>query len=332
MSAFVTGATGFLGRRLVRALREDGMPVRCYVRLSSDVQELRDFVGESLWEGVEVVRGELTDSVACRDALHGCRVVYHLAAALSGGTASLFLNTVVATRCLMNAALEQDIARFVLVSSFGVYGAALLKRGSLLDETTPVEPEPHRRDPYTYSKVIQEQAAWEAYRQQGLPLVVIRPGVIYGDERGVLSGRVGLKLGNLMIRMGGSQPVPYTYVDNCARAILQAGIVPGIEGEAFNIIDDKLPTASQVLKGFRRAGGKIRGLWIPGPVIGMLSSMYDWYHRFSKGQLPGAITRYKSANQWKRLQYSNAKAKSRLGWTPQVSFEEALTRSRVRTK
>lgn len=327
MTAFVTGATGFLGRRLVRALRADGMPVRCYVRASSELEGLRAFVGESLWSGVEVSRGELTDTVVCREAMQGCQVVYHLAAALSGGTANLFLNTVVATRRLMDLAIELETPRFVLVSSFGVYGASQLPSGSLLDESTPVETEPHRRDPYTYSKVIQEQAAWSACRERGLPLVVIRPGVIYGDERGVLSGRVGIQLGSLMIRMGGRQTVPYTYVENCARAIQQAGLIPGIEGEVFNVVDDQLPTASTVLKGYRRFGGKVRSLWVPSLAIGPLSSLYDWYHRWSQGQVPGAITRYKSANQWRRLKYTNAKAKQRLEWQPAVSFEEALKRS-----
>ena len=213
------------------------------------------------------------------------------------------------------------------ISSFGVYGAAGLATGAQLDETTPLDPHPELRDPYSYSKVMQEQVAWETRDQTNLPLTMIRPGVIYGPGRGVLSSRVGLKLGPLLIQMGGGQPLPYVYVDNCASAVRQACLAEGVDGEAFNILDDGLLTGSQLLRKLRRAGQGVRSLWVPRPLIGPLSSVYEWYSRWSQGQLPGVITRYRSDSMWKKLRYTNEKAKTKLGWRPQVSFDEAFTRS-----
>lgn len=327
MKVFVTGGTGFLGRRVVKALCEDGLRVRCLVRPSSDVSALRDFVGPDHWPAVEVVAGELSDVDACRKLIDDCDTVAHVAAALGGSTAVMFLNTVIPTRHLLAAAAQVGVRRFVQVSSFGVYGAAGLSTGALLNESTPLDPHPELRDPYSYSKIVQEQVAWEARAQTNLPLVIIRPGVIFGPGRGVLSGRVGLNLGPLLVRMGGSQTLPYTYVDNCAAAIRQAVIAEGIDGEAFNILDDGLPTGSQLVRKMRRAGKKVRSLWVPRPLIGPLSSIYEWYSRWSQGQLPGVITRYRSDSMWKKLKYSNEKAKTQLGWRPHVTFDEAFERS-----
>ena len=258
MKVFVTGGTGFLGRRVVKALCEDGLRVRCLVRPSSDLTALRDFVGPDLWSGVEVVAGEISDVDTCRRLIDDCDTVAHVAAALGGSTAVLFLNTVIPTRHLLAAASQAGVRRFVQVSSFGVYGAAALPTGALLDESTPLDAHPERRDPYSYSKIVQEQIAWESHTTTNLPLVIIRPGVIFGPGRGVLSGRVGLTVGPLLVRMGGSQTLPYTYVDNCASAIRQAVIAEGVDGEAFNILDDGLPTGSQLVRRMRQAASAIR--------------------------------------------------------------------------
>ena len=325
MPAVVTGATGYLGRRIVRALCEDGAQVRCVVRPSGDVAPLRDFVGD-LWRRVEIVRLDLSDGAACRAVLFPGDGVYHVAAGMTGSTSTLFLNSVVPTRLLLDAARDAQVARFVLVSSLAVYASGQLQRGALLDERTPVDPQPHLRDPYTFSKVIQEQAGWEAERK-GLPLVVVRPGVIFGPGRGVLSGRVGLTVGGRMIRMGGRQMLPYTYVENCAAAIVQAGLAPNVTGEAFNIVDDNLPTASTLFRKLRKLRQAPRSVRVPHALIQPLSGLCEWYHRRSRGQLPGVITRYRSAAMWTPLRYSNEKAKSRLHWTPRVSFEEAVMRS-----
>ena len=327
MKALVTGATGFLGRHLVRDLLAGKVAVRCFLRASSATDALCQAVGPAHSAELEIFRGDLMSTEACRVALEGIDVVYHAAAALTGGTAALFMNTVVPTRRLLGACVDGGVSRFVLVSSLAVYAASGLARGAVLDETCPVEPKPHLRDPYTFSKAIQESAAWDVRRQHGLPLVVVRPGVIYGPGRGVLSSRMGVTLGGTLFHVGGRRQLPYVYVDHCAAAIRQAGLVPGVEGQAFNILDSRLPTGREVLRMYRRAGRPVRSWWIPQVAIGPLSSVYQWYSRWSEGQLPPVITRYRTESMWKPLRFSNEKAKRDLQLEPQLSFEETFLRS-----
>jgi nucleoside-diphosphate-sugar epimerase len=326
-TAFVTGGAGFLGRRLVRLLTARNIQVRCLIRETTPVQDLLDSLSDEQRARVQFVTGDVRDRALLEEEFHHVEVVYHLAAALGGSPSTLFLQTVIPTRTLLEVAAASPIRRCVLVSSLGVYGTQTLRRGGLLDESAPIDPHPEQRDPYSMSKIRQEAIAWEARERWGLPLVVVRPGVIYGPGRTLLTSRVGLSLGPLLIRLGGRNPLPYTYVDNCADALALAGMMPDLDGEIINVVDDDLPTGNQIVRTLRQAGKRIRSVQIPSRLIGPLSAVYEGYSHWSEGQLPPVLTRYRSDAIWKPLRYSNAKARRLLNWQPQVTTAEALQRT-----
>ena len=326
----VTGATGFLGRRLVsRLLNEPELQVRCLLRATSDAESLLRVLPLEQQQRIEILRGELHDAAFLAEALVDCEVVYHGAAALGGSASTLFLNTVIPTRQLLTASAEAGVSRFVLVSSLGVYGTRALRRWQQVDESAPLDPQPELRDPYTFSKVRQELVAREMCAQLGLPLVVVRPGVIYGEGRSLLTSRVGLQVGPLLVRMGGRHPLPYTYVENCAEGLKLAGLVPGVDGETFNLVDDDPVTGHQLVRFLRRQGQRIRSVWVPGFCIQPLSWLYSTYAKWTEGQLPPVITPYRSAAIWKPLRYCNSYAKHKLNWVQPISTEQALERTIV---
>lgn len=326
MRVLLTGATGFLGRRVLRELLAQGMDVRCTVRASSRLDGIT--VLQSRYQDqLETVVLDLTRETDCREAVAGCDVVYHLAAALAGCASGLFRDTVVPTRELVRVASEMDVRRFVLVSSLGVYGPQTLPRRAVLDESCSVDEAPHLRDAYTYSKLVQEEVAWQAARDNDLPLVVVRPGVIFGDERGLLSHRIGLSFGDWLLRMGGRQQIPVTYVENCAQGVVRAGLADGVDGQVFNLVDNELPTGRQIIRRYRKSGRRLRVVGIPQYAIPCLAWLNEKYSHWTEGQIPVVLSRHRVRAMWKPLLYTNEKASRLLGWSPRVDLDTAIERT-----
>jgi nucleoside-diphosphate-sugar epimerase len=249
---------------------------------------------------------------------------------MGGAPADLFLNTVVSTKHLFDAIVRTTRPgarpRVVLVSSFGVYGVADLPRGALVNESTPLEAHPARRDPYSQAKLRQEKLCWDYHERDGVPLVVARPGVIYGPRGSAFSGRVGLNLFGLFLHLGGNNDLPLTYVDNCAEAVALLGERPEASGQAYNVVDDDLVDCQRYLRLYKQNVKPIASLSLPYPVTVALSHAVERYHRASKGQLPAVFTPYKTATTWKGNRFTNSKLKS-LGWRQIVPTEEGLRRT-----
>src|SRR5207247_7745205 len=135
-----------------------------------------------------------------------------------------------------------------------------------------------------------------------------------------------LRVGGLVVAMGGRQPLPYTHVDNCADALALAA-TPAAAGSAINVVDDELPTGWGLVREHRRLVGDIRGVRVPTRLVPTLSRFWEWYHARSGGQVPAVLTRYKSRALWTPVRYSNARAKSVLGWRPARSLADGLRES-----
>ena len=326
-NAWITGGTGFLGSRVVRFLTEREIDVHCLVRSKGAAAALTRSLSPDAASRVTFVFGSLNDAAACEALAASAPIGYHIASSLSGSAAALFSANVIATRTLLQAVRASGCRRFVLVSSMSVYGTYELPGNTVLDEKCPLDPKPQDRDPYAFSKIVQEQICWAARTEWNLPLVVVRPGIIYGPGRDVLSARVGLKVGSLMVRLGGSQQLPYTFVDNCAEAVVLAGLQEGIDGEAFNIVDDDLPTGRELMRERRRHGARLPTIPVPLWAVLPMARWYTAYAKYSQGQLPSILTPYRAAAQWNTLRYLNTKAKTRLNWTCRIPLSEGLRRT-----
>jgi len=328
MAALVTGATGFLGQVLVERLLAAGEHhVRCFTRPGSQRARLEALQTAYPRAQVEVFVGSLGAPDSIRSALRDVGVVHHLAASLRGAPADICLNTVVTSRNLLDAIVASGgQQRVVLVSSFAVYGVADLPRGALVNEETPLEARPEARDLYAQGKLRQEQLFWDYQRRHGFPLVVLRPGVIYGPGGSAFSTRVGLDLAGLFLHLGGDNPLPLSYVENCADALVIAGRSARAVGQVYNVVDDDLPTCATYLSLYRRRVRPVRSVRLPYAATQVLSRAVQTYHRRSRGQLPAIFTPYKTATAWKGNRFDNAKLKA-LGWTPRVATADGLDRT-----
>ncbi len=326
----VTGASGFIGAKVVETLLEFGYAnLRCLVRPSSRRGRL-DAVLERFApvSCVEVVAGDLTSSDDCMRIAEGVRVVMHLAAGFDKSFAGAFTNSALATRNLIDAFLARGRpVRFVNVSSFAVYSNLNMKRGAVLDESSPLEDAPQQRyDAYGFGKLKQEELVRAYGRSRGLPFVILRPGTVYGPGKEDLTGRIGIDTFGFFLHIGGSNDLPLTYVDNCAEAIVLAGLVPGIDGEVFNIVDDERMTSSEFLRAYRRRVKRFTSVRMPYFVASALCRLWEAYSVRSQGQLPPAFNRRRCAAEWKGNRFTNRKLHERLGWTPRVPLADAMSR------
>ena len=328
MKILVTGAGGFLGRLIVERLLSHGeRDLRCMLRDTGKGDGLRAIAARYPGAQLELIAVNLRNAAEVGAAVAGCSLIIHAAAALKGSPAEMFLDSVVASRNLLDAVVAQpQRPRVVLVSSFGVMGVASLDRGAMVNETTPLEREPARRDIYSYSKLKQEQLFWEYRERAHFPLVVLRPGVIYGPGTGHFSNRVGLSLFGIFLHLGGGNRLPLTFVENCAEAIVVAALSPTSDGEVYNVVDDDLPTSAQYLSRYKREVRPMRTVRVPYFMLLWGSGLVERYSERSKMQLPAIFTPYKTRAMWGGNQFSNAKLKT-LGWRPLVSTDEGLRRS-----
>jgi dihydroflavonol-4-reductase len=184
MKVLVTGATGFVGGAVARALVNSGIDVRVLARAGADLQNLQGLT-------VERVEGDLRDQASLRKSLIGCRQLYHVAAhyALWAKDPAIFYDVnVTGTKNLLEAAREVGTERIVYCSTIGAIG--LPPGGGLGTEETPVSLE-QMAGHYKRSKYLAEQEVLKLAKA-GLPVVIVNPSapVGAGDVKPTPTGQV----------------------------------------------------------------------------------------------------------------------------------------------
>lgn len=327
----VTGAAGFIGSRVVENLLHRGFRnIVCFARPSGKLARIEDISNRRPpGSQIRMIKGNLLSRQDCEAACKDVALIIHLAA--STGEKSYpdaYMNSVVATRNLLDASVQCGrLRRVVLISSFSVYTNCQKPQGRLLQESCPIEQHGELRgEAYCFAKFKQEELLAEYNKNFGIPYVVVRPGSVYGAGKQAIAGRIGIDTFGLFLHMGGSNTIPFTYVDNCADAIVLAGLIKGVDGEVFNVVDDDLPSSRQFLRSYKKNVRNFKSIYVPHVVSYVLCYFWEKYSQCSEGQLPPAFNRRRWHTYWKKTRYSNEKLKTRLGWTPKVSTAEGLRR------
>lgn len=325
----ITGANGFVGSKVFEILLAYGFErLRCLVRSSKNLPELQRIADSSNAE-VEFFEGTLFSQNDCINATRDAAVIYHLAIGSSGKSfPNAFMNAVIPTRNLLEATLRhKSLKRFVNVSSFAVYSNRNKHRARLLDEMCPIEEHPERRgDAYGFAKLKQDQIVIDYGKKHGIRYVIVRPGAVYGPGKEAITGRVGIDTFGIFMHLGGPNKIPFTYVDNCAEAVVLAGVMKGIDGEVFNVVDDDLPSSRRFLSLYKRNVKHFKSIYVPHALSYLLCYLWEKYSALSEGQLPPVFSRSEWHAYWKKTRYSNEKLKSRLGWKMKVPAGEGLRR------
>jgi nucleoside-diphosphate-sugar epimerase len=327
MTVLVTGSTGFLGTAVVRSLLTNGVTrIRCFARPSSDTARLATLAASYGDDRIEVATGNLQSTADIERALVGVDTVYHLASAMRGAPAGIFLDTVVASKRLLDAIARSSVKRLVHVSSVSVYGLAGVPVDRLVDESTGLEAHPERRDPYSCAKLQQELMVREEAARAGIELVILRPGTLYGIGGPAFSPRIGLSAAGWLLHLGGNNVLPLSHVANCAAAVVLAGTSHDFPAGAYNVVDDDLPTAADYVRRYKREVGGVRSIRCPFFATMLLSTWAERWHLSSRGRVPRILTPYRSATLWSGHRFDSRKLR-RAGWTQVVSTRDGLDRA-----
>jgi nucleoside-diphosphate-sugar epimerase len=326
MTVLVTGSTGFLGTAVVERLLAHGVGrVRCFARPSSDTARLATLASANA-NRIEVAIGNLQCAADIDRALTGVDTVCHLAAAMHGPPARIFLDTVVSSKRLMETMTGHPIKRFVLVSSLSVYGLADAPRDSVVDETRALERHPERRDVYSHAKLRQELVVREHAANGGVELVVLRPGTLYGSGGPAFSPRIGLVISGCLFHFGGDNVLPLSHVSNCAEAVVLAATGGLPAPAAYNVVDDDLPTAAEYVRRYKREVERIRSIRCPFFATMVLSKWAERWHVSSSGRIPAVLTPYRTGSLWRGHRFDNRRLRL-AGWTQIVSTRDGLARA-----
>ncbi|MDR2611335.1 MAG: NAD-dependent epimerase/dehydratase family protein [Deltaproteobacteria bacterium] len=319
----LTGATGYLGRRILEILLAEGCAVRALARGESPgLQAL----------GAEIVRGELLDYESLARAASGCSAVIHCAARTGvWGPLSVYMeDNLLGTSNLLAAARAAGAGVFVHTSSpSAVYDGRDLEG---VDEGHAALPPP--RFPYAYSKALAEREALAA-NGPGFRTAALRPHLIWGPRDPHFLPRLCAmaRSGRLRLFKGGPYLVDPTYIDDAARAHLLAlrrlREGDGASGKAFFLGQGEPVDSRDFINALLAAAGIPAVRPSVPPSLGRLGARLAealWRHLRLAGEPPAT---YFTALQLTTSHYFDlGRARDLLGYRPEVSLEEGLRRLR----
>ena len=307
----VTGASGSVGKAVVKRLLADGHHVRVFQRR----------IPEHPQPNVEYCFGNLGDPAAVDRAVAGAETVIHAGAAMKGGWPEHKGGTVVGTENVIASCKKHGVKQLVHISSMSVVDWAGSAGNGPVSETAALEPRADERGAYTRAKLEAENLVVDA-AEHGLPAVILRPGQIFGGGIPLINGAVARNAGGRWLVLGdGKLELPLIYIDDVVDAIVCCVDKRLSHGEVIQIIDPTHLTQEDVLG---LAGGTKRILRVPRPIVFALGKLSEYPLGALGRQSPVAVYRLKSA--LARLHYESERAEDLLGWRPRVGVREGIKR------
>jgi predicted dehydrogenase/nucleoside-diphosphate-sugar epimerase len=314
----VTGASGFLGGRLVEVLAQKGYPVRALVRKLSSTKKLKTC-------GVEILFGDVGDLESLRTAFREMEVVVHAAADTAGNEREGEWSTIQGTRNVLQLCGQAGVRKLIYISSCAVYGVADYKKGAVVGEDAPLERSPEKRGFYSWSKLKADQIVAEAIAEKKIPIISLRPGTIWGPGGEIFTPMMGFSLGEKLFAVigNGEFVLPFVYIDNLVEAIVKGIEEKDTAGGVYNVVDPERITKKEYMKRLvKKIHPKATCIYIPYCLL--ISAVYFQEKLFSWVGRKPFLTRYRLNSSQKSILYDSSKLQKELNWKPSVSVEEGI--------
>jgi len=318
----VTGASGFIGTYLVKKLMTENYNIRALIRQNS----IRK--GRLSRVNLEIVEGDLADSKIFKDITKGTKVVFHAGFPMGNNWKECEEVGVCGTKKLVEAALSNGVERFIYLSSLAVYNISKSRNGNIAEDCAFLTKRKNM-SPYAWAKIETEKLLLDAYKEHGLKVTIIRPGIVFGPLGRVFFPHLGFRYQDkiFFIIGDGNSILPLTYIENTVDGIYRASISENAIGEKYNLVDGNEITTRKYIKKFNDiTGASAHIVRLPYMIPYCASAAYElgaYLGLLRKGVTSRAQLKTKQT----RVKFVSEKAKNELGWEPEVSLEEGLVRT-----
>jgi predicted dehydrogenase/nucleoside-diphosphate-sugar epimerase len=314
----VTGANGYVGAHVVKAMLENGYYVRALVRPTGSPERLAGM-------GVEVFLGDVRRLDDVSAAAEGMDVIVHMAAGMKGSPEFMVDSCVRGTKNVAEAAARQKVKRVIYMSSLSVYDYSAQPNGSDFTETSPLESQAESRGAYSLGKRRAEDIALAHRNDPTTPWTILRPSLIVGGGSDILSP-VGSKAGNNLLSFSSSRKrLALVHVEDVAIAVLQVLSRPNTQGQIYVLSDPDRITVRQYVKAcVRNRYPGLRVLYVPYIALRSLGLMATLVRKIT-GFGP-SINRRRLLSLYRDVGAGSAQLLRDTGWQPSGKLLERLNR------
>lgn len=320
----VTGATGFLGQRLAKRLVTEGYRVRALARKESNVGALKKL-------GVEITVGDLVDKSSIMAAVKGVDVVVHAAAGTSGTAKDSDSATVQGTRNILDACRMGCLKKLVYISSCNVYEVAGYTENQVVTEEAQLERFPLRRGYYSAAKMQAEALVTEAMNHDDYPIVVLRPGTLYGPGGDLYTRMMGTSFARrvFVVFGDGECAVPLLHVDNAVDSIVECMRNSAADNQVFNVVDQDLVTKMMYMEHVvKPLNPKAIVLYCPMSLLLIVTWVQE--KLLTLVGIQPVLSVYRLVSSQKCVRYSPEKIQKAIGWQSRIRFSQGSERLLMR--
>ncbi|MHA1620176.1 MAG: NAD-dependent epimerase/dehydratase family protein [Promethearchaeota archaeon] len=328
MRAFVTGANGFVGSHLTKALADSGIKTTAFILKGTGINLIKQL--HPNFDFVDIVEGNIMDFDSLKPLLKDIDMIFHLAGVIRGYDQHDYDRVnVVGTRNLLRACMEvnPEVKRVVVVSSLAAAGAGTRETPSCEDDY----PNPSMRDYYGISK-FKLECVTQACKDE-LPISIIRPSPVFGPGDLVsLDLFKVVKIGIKATVAGPRRPFSFIDVEDLVNAIILAGTHPNALGQIFHIGSNSTVTWENLMEiisvsVFKRKPGALITFTVPVILLKIMAYAFEGIAKLTKNPAP-FFNRSKVENaMFPGSVCGNYKAKNLLGWNPKYNAISMIKRA-----